>query len=351
MKKFEIKHFGLTVFLVATISFIILGLIDTPNTNNGNIVSTAQKDTGKGYMLGISGFTPANFPDSSTDDLEKYWKEINNYTDIYGIHVGIDGLSLLDTAASSLSVPFEVVTGLKESENWLDNKDRVLNTLTTYLNKYPQIKYLALGNEINIHYDLDSEKFDNFFEAYKYLYTELKKKFPDLKISTTFQYEALIGSGFLMGKDNPDETDMVGEMLDYLDVVSLTVYPYFDFKNPDEIPLDYFAKLLTITSKPIVITETGWISRSKYIGSYAYLTDQGYSGSEDEQVKYLSKLVELIKEYGIEYANWIGLNDFYLWSESSNPFEGHELFDSIGLRHNDGREKLVWDKWVELIVR
>src|SRR5690606_17410991 len=117
MKKFEIKHFGLTVFLVATISFIILGLIDTPNTNNGNIVSTAQKDTGKGYMLGISGFTPANFPDSSTDDLEKYWKEINNYTDIYGIHVGIDGLSLLDTAASSLSVPFEVVTGLKESEN------------------------------------------------------------------------------------------------------------------------------------------------------------------------------------------------------------------------------------------
>lgn len=351
MKKFKLKkfkYFGLTIFLVATISFILLGLLGNQGTQNN---STIQKNTQKGYMLGVSGFTPAYFPNSTTEDLLNYWSEISDYTDIYGVHTSIDGLNILDTAAPLISVPIELVTGIPQNETWGQNRDRLLNTLTAYLNKYSQIKYLAIGNEVNVHYDLETSEFNDFFETYRYLYTELKNKFPNLQISATFQYEALIGKGFLMGKQNLNEVEMLKIMEDYLDVVSLTVYPYFDYKTPSEVPLNYFSSITEVVSKSIVITETGWISREIYPASYSALTEQGYSGSEDEQVQYLKKLVEIIKEYNLLFANWTGLNDFYAWEDGKDPVKGHEIYDSIGLKDNSGNEKKIWDEWKKIIVK
>jgi hypothetical protein len=48
----------------------------------------------------------------------------------------------------------------------------------------------------------------------------------------------------------------------YLQVLGLSSYPYFGWSSPDELPADYYTRLLGGRSLPVGITEGGWSSES-----------------------------------------------------------------------------------------
>lgn len=299
----------------------------------------------RNFKIGTAGYVPANFPDLKIEDVIAFWKDVESIDELYGVHTDWRDTNLIDVAAKSQKHDIVLVLGFQKPEEWQKEADAFIAKADSFLDKYSMIKYLAIGNEINMLKEENSAKFDSFLNSYEKIYEALKKEHPTVKIFTTFNYETLKGAGYLTGKKHAPSFEIIQKIGSKMDLVGLTVYPYFDHKSPTEIPDDYFRELRKYTLKPIAVTETGWMSREKYGGKLSALNE--YAGSEDEQAEYLKKLASILKSEETEFVDWIFINDIQNWSEGDVP-KNNELFDSVGLKKNDGKPKKVWHLWQEL---
>jgi len=320
-------------------------LFETINNTQITRISHELPIEKRSYKVGFSGYFPAHFDSPTTTDVRQFFADINEYAEIYGVHVNIDDTNVLKVASSQQSHPIVFVTSPKDPKSWKTDKDKLLSQLKQLLSTYKNIEYLGIGNEINTLYDQNTTDFTNFLETYTYLYGSLKKEFPNVKIFTTFQYESLIGKAHLTGKKATNELAMVQLLDNYVDVVGITLYPHLEYTNPETIPGDYLSQIRTVSQKPIVVTETGWLSRTKF-GNQLDNTD--YRGNEDKQVVFLKKLTTLLDKESVEVVNWFSLHDPADW-ENGKILNGFILFDSFGVKKYNGEEKKVFALWKELI--
>lgn len=56
----------------------------------------------------------------------------------------------------------------------------------------------------------------------------------------------------------------------FLQELGLSSYAYFGFKNPTEIPIDYYSRLVKGKNFPVFVTEGGWASASINTGGISY---------------------------------------------------------------------------------
>lgn len=107
------------------------------------------------------------------------------------------------------------------------------------------------------------QRFDDFVKAYKDIYTSVTAEFPDIGPFTTFQLESLKGEGYLTGKAPIRKPlwGLISKSGDTLDIIGISTYPFFDYKDPHMIPDDYFAEIARYSKKPIGFTEVGWPAR------------------------------------------------------------------------------------------
>jgi len=300
------------------------------------------------YLIGTTGYAPPNFPDNSDEDIKNYWKDIMRSGELYGIHTDWNNTNLIDLAASQINNDLVVVLGFQTSDEWQNSASDLCRKIRGYLDEFPQIKYLGIGNEINNLYIKDNEGFvDYFMPAYKQVYETIKEEYSDINIFPTFQYESLKGGTYISGKTNAT-WGLIKNLDDYMDLIVITTYPYFDIKNPENIPDDYFNEIGEYSDKLLAISKTGWMSRQIFGGALKIISDQGYAGSESEQIEYLKRLTEILDNEKVEFVNWAFLNDIHNWHDGDSPIE-FEVFDSIGLKYNDGSKKEVWDLWLDLV--
>lgn len=293
--------------------------------------------------FGLAGFVPRNFPDFSPTDLSEMWKEINSSADLYGVHVDWKDTRLITAANQSLAKDLVVVLGWQDPLEWRSSVDSLLQTIDSVVKPPSRVKYLGIGNEVNSLKEKYPDKFDDYLVSYKAVYQAVKSKYPHLAVFPTFQYEFLQGKGYLSGT-HTNTWEIVNELESFTDLFVFTTYPYFDYKSPSDIPTDYFDSIANYTSKPIAISETGWMSRQSFGGKFKSLSEQGYAGSEQEQAEYLGKLREILPKSNVEFVNWAFLHDISKWEEGDEP-SLHPLFDSIALKRNDGTPKLAWEEW------
>lgn len=304
-----------------------------------------KKDLGldeRFYQLGISGYSPANFPNSNEEDISRYWKEINSATDIYFVNTDWRSLKIFESTAPNVE-KIGAVIGFQTPTEWTDQTDEFIIAIKSLLKKYPKITHLSIGNEVNDLKEKYPSEFSKFIMSYKKIYSEIKSTNPELNIFTTFQYESLIGKGYLRYGNNPPTEDisLIDQFINNLDSLGLTSYPYFDFTTPSEIPDDYFDKLKRF-EKQLIFTETAWISRENFTKELEVLNSKGFSSSEEEQQKYLLRLINILPK-NTSILSWIFLNDPY--SDGSQVFE---VFDTVGLKGYNGNSKLIWNYWMSL---
>jgi hypothetical protein len=48
----------------------------------------------------------------------------------------------------------------------------------------------------------------------------------------------------------------------FIEELGLSSYPYFNFNKPEDIPLDYYSKLVESKSIPVFVSEDGWTSQT-----------------------------------------------------------------------------------------
>lgn len=198
--------------------------------------------------------------------------------------------------------------------------------------------YLLLGNENDFYYEQDPDDYTNWVRAYERAYAAVKSASPDTMVGPVFNYEHLAGRGELNAWDTPHWGALEAHNLEFVDVVGLTLYPWFGAATPAEMPQDLLDPLFNrIEGIPLVITETGWPA-----GNPGGL-DVAWQTSEQAQVEYLAALGELLPTDRVRVVSWLFLHP--MQDPGGQPVEW-KLFSTISLMDEAGSPRPVYEPWL-----
>lgn len=226
--------------------------------------------------------------------------------------------NLLAKQASTYHYVPVILIGLKNIQDAETYKQQLVDFV-----KSNNIKYLGLGVEANRYSDIKQ-----YESSYTILYNAVKSSSPETQIFPVFQYEEMKGlQGGLYGKTN-DPSKAEWPLLSEIpsDMIGFTTYPGLIYKDPSEIPSDYYSEISQHTTKPIVFTEIGWFRNPEITG---------WESSEDEQAQFIKRYFELTKDLDVRLDIWSFLYD----PQTST------LFKTMGLLSKDQDSSAALDAW------
>jgi len=192
-------------------------------------------------------------------------------------------------------------------------------------------RYLAFGIEVNVLYEKSPADFELFVPFYAEVYDAVKAVSPNTAVFTVFQLEKMKGlGGGLFGGIN-DPTAAQWSLLDRFpktDLIAFTTYPGLIYKNPSDIPADYYTEIKSHTTRRVAFTEIGWHSAA---------SPAGWESSDAEQAEFVVKFFSLTEELDKEMAIWS-----FMYDQAT-----FEPFKSMGLRRIDGTAKPAWEEWIK----
>jgi hypothetical protein len=194
-----------------------------------------------------------------------------------------------------------------------------------------KVKYLGIGIEVNLLAEKSPADFEKFVKLFADTYDAVKKKSPETKVFTVFQLEHMKGlkGGLFGGVNDPATAEWaLIDRFPKADLIGITTYPGLIYKDPSEIPADYYAEIKNHTSKPVAFTEIGWQSE-------AWPT--GWESNDTEQAAFVTRFFELTGGLNKEMAIWSFLYDM----------AAQKPFDSMGLIKNDGTMRPSYDAWIK----
>ncbi len=188
--------------------------------------------------------------------------------------------------------------------------------------------YLGLGVEVNILYENSPDDFNEFVIFYNDVYSSIKAVSPHTKVFTVFQLERMKGLQFWADAASSGRTQW-GLLEKFTsDIVAFTTYPCLVYKNPLDIPEDYYTEISSHTEKPVAFTEIGWHTEA---------SPSGWESSEAEQAAFIEKFFRLTEDFNPKLCIWSFLYD----QDTIEPFR------SMGLYHKNGKPKKGWNAWLE----
>lgn len=247
------------------------------------------------------------------------WAEIEGFGNEQGVPFVVAGL------AKQYNYEPIILVGLKNAK---DASDKEL--LLSFLKKN-KINYLGLGVEVNRYSDYDS-----YAAVYNEIYDSVKEASPKTQVFPIFQYEQMKGlQGGLFGKENnPNNAEWV--LIDKLklDMIGFTTYPGLIYKNPGEIPSDYYLEIKNHVNKPVVFTEIGWFRSFDKVSEW--------ESSEKEQADFIVKYFDLTKDLDVKLNIWS-----FLYDPDGEGLEFKETFNTMGLLAKDDSDgtSLVFEAW------
>lgn len=210
-----------------------------------------------------------------------------------------------------------------------ETKKQYLTSAVAFCEKYKP-PYIGFGIEINVLYMKSPNDFYDFVEFYSKVYDAVKVTSPETQVFTVFQLERMKGlnGGIFGGVNDPDKAHWF--LLDSVpsDITVFSTYPGLIYKDPSEIPSDYYTEIASYTKKPVAFTEIGWHSA-------AY--PPGYESSEAEQAAFVETFFELTKDVDLKLCIWSFLYDQDIV----------EPFNTMGLYDKRGNAKQAWNAWIQ----
>jgi hypothetical protein len=207
-------------------------------------------------------------------------------------------------------------------------KQDYVTSAVSFAEKYTPA-YLGFGIEINALYEKSPDDFEEFVTLYDTVYKRVKEVSPTTQVFTIFQLEKMKGlHGGLYGGENTKNTEWWLLNKFECDITVFTTYPGLIYKNPSDIPDDYYTEIVLHTKTRIAFTEMGWHTSTSI---------PGWESSEKEQAEFVKTFFELTKDLTMEFVIWSFLYDQDIF----------EPFSSMGLYAPDGNPKLAWEEWIK----
>jgi hypothetical protein len=159
----------------------------------------------------------------------------------------------------------------------------------------------------------------------------------NVKLSVSVQVDWAWGFG-----SNPYQ-DVEQDFADFpfLDEIGLSSYPYLaGFAEPEDIPINYYSRLLEGHSLPAMVTEGGWSSA----------TIDSLVSSQAEQKRYITRQAQLLDKVHASAVFQLTFTDFDLSAFPSAP-PGLVLFSHLGLVDDQLAPKQALAAWDAVFSR
>jgi hypothetical protein len=127
----------------------------------------------------------------------------------------------------------------------------------------------------------------------------------------------------------------------FVQILGLSSYPYFSFTQPEDIPNNYYSRLLNSRTVPVMVVEGGWTSAS--VGTV--------QSSPDLQARYVTRHAALLDAVGARGVIQLLFADLDLSSLPPPIPPNLPLFVSIGLTDSDFAGKPALAAWDALFAR
>lgn len=192
--------------------------------------------------------------------------------------------------------------------------------------KHSSVAYLGVGNELNK--TMTTSQLNVFTSNWPNFVQAVHDVSPQTKVFTIFQLEWMKGlRGGLFGGTN-DATKAQWDLLHQVassDLVAFSTYPGLIYKNPADVPDDYYSSIAAQTSVPIALTEVGWFRTGP----------AGWSSSASEQADFVHRFFTLTKAVNPVFTIWSFLYD----PAAAVPF------DTMGFLSKDQSTSAAWKAW------
>jgi hypothetical protein len=162
---------------------------------------------------------------------------------------------------------------------------------------------------------------------------DVRSRDPSVRLYVSVQVEVAwgaLGGGAYQGI----ATDLAD--FPFVQELGLSSYPYFTLPEPEQLPLDYYSKLVLGTSLPVMVVEGGWTSAS--VGSI--------TSTPDKQARYLRRQVQLLDQARAIAVFQLTFTDLDLTGVSLPPGSILPLFAALGVVDANLAPKpalAVWD--------
>jgi hypothetical protein len=168
---------------------------------------------------------------------------------------------------------------------------------------------------------------------------DVRARDADVKLSVSVQVDFAWGR-FFGGAFQGIDTDFVD--FPFMQEIGLSSYPYLaGFPVPEDIPADYYSRLLAGRSIPAAVTEGGWSSA----------TLDTLVSSEDEQKRYIQRQAVLLDRVNAIAVFQLTFTDLDLGSINPPPGSILYLFARLGLVDVDLNPKAALAAWDHVYAR
>lgn len=198
--------------------------------------------------------------------------------------------------------------------------------------------YFAYAIEANLLWTSQVQRWPAFYRLLAFTYTALKQRYPELPLFSTIQVDAV--------NNSPEQLVIANQLLSLSDVVALSAYPYTQYADPLQLPIDYFSRIMDLApQKPVAISETGWPAEDVLPPFFFYIPANQFS-----QSFYLSRVLGELKSKHAIFMNWFTAWDYdALWQSDLQYSKNAPLlrqWKDIGFINGDGNFRLFsWLTW------
>lgn len=202
-----------------------------------------------------------------------------------------------------------------------------------YFNYAPEVSDLILNDPL---------KFDEFVTFAERVYQNIKSVYPDLPLMASIALKSPGSSDALLIESN------FSRISDFIDVVGVSVYPYAFYEHTDKgdpanMPLNWLSQVLSIAgSKPIAITETGWIAEDLTVPSFSY----SEQSNVDKQSDYVSSVLTSAQDLSMEFVIWFTVVDYdALWNGMLGQDDISKIWKDTGLYDENLNARPALEVW------
>ena len=207
--------------------------------------------------------------------------------------------------------------------------------------------YFNLGIEASELLVNDLAQYDRYVTFATEVSNALRAEFPNL--------ELMISVG-LKSPGSPRAATIeanIGPLIDLVDVVGVSVYPYVFFDHADKgdpanLPSNWLSQIQDIAGgKPVAIAETAWIAERLEIPTFSV----DVTASENDQANYMLELFAEAEALDAEFIVWWALVDFdALWAGALGEDPVARIWRDTGLFDESLNPRPALDAWQEQLT-
>ena len=210
-----------------------------------------------------------------------------------------------------------------------------------------QPTYFNLGIEASELLVNDLTRFNRYVTFATDVANSLRADFPDLRLMISVALKS------------PDSVRAqtieanIGPLIDLVDVVGISVYPYVFFDHADKgdpfnLPSNWFSQIRNIANgKPIAVAETAWIAERLEIPVFGV----DVMASAQDQADYMMELFAEAQALDAEFIVWWTLVDFdALWNAALGQDPVARIWRDTGLFDESLNSRPALDAWQQQFV-